>query len=627
MKGHRGILIAVLLISLVAYFLLGFFTLRTGAVNVVTLYLVAFAMYFIACRTGNSTRELNLLLSAALAFRLILLFAVPELSDDFYRFLWDGELMKSGTNPYLHLPSDLPLELLNGDSAVLLSNMNSQEYYSVYPPLLQYFFLLASVVSGGDTYISIIFLKLLILLAEAGSVFFLLRLGRSFELGNGPAMLYMLNPLVIMELCGSLHFDAFLIFGMLGSLFFAGRNRIIAAGLFAGFAAAAKLLPVVLLPFFARRLGWKRTLVFLFVAGIVVAATFLPLFSQDAASHFAISLRLYFRVFEFNASIYYLGIFAFGREHAEILGNLLPVLTGILIAGIAIREKGDRWKSLPVLMMAAFCVYHLLSPVVHPWYITSIVAFACLTRYRFVLVWSALLPFTYLTYSQFPYQENYMAIWIEYAAVMGYLAAELLNPGGKRTIGDAIHSSGWFRKIYRATIPMRLKIKSGKILPLLRPGEKILDIGAGNCGLTAMITGSGMNIIPIDVKDRSFFESVRPQIFDGIKLPFPDHSFDTALLITVLHHSHDPDQLLQEALRVSKRVVIMEDIFRNPVQMRLTKFADSLANLEFAGHPHNNRDDNSWRKTFDGLNATVVYQEEFRTLLFFRQVVYVVEGK
>ena len=115
-------------------------------------------------------------------------------------------------------------------------------------------------------------------------------------------------------------------------------------------------------------------------------------------------------------------------------------------------------------------------------------------------------------------------------------------------------------------------------------------------------------------------------VYDGERLPFADKSFDACTIITVLHHTPDPDAILREAMRVTrKRIVIMEDIFRNPLQKQLTFFTDSLVNLEFEGHPHTNRSDAEWKETFERMGLKLVFREDFRTLVFFRQVVYVVE--
>ena len=135
----------------------------------------------------------------------------------------------------------------------------------------------------------------------------------------------------------------------------------------------------------------------------------------------------------------------------------------------------------------------------------------------------------------------------------------------------------------------------------------------------------GLNVHPLDIKDISFFPDIKPQVYDGKKLPFEHRNFDVALLITMLHHTPDPKAILKEALRVAPKLIVMEDIFTNVIQKHLTFFTDSLVNLEFEGHPHTNLDDEGWRQLFTELKLDIVNVEYRRTLLFFKQVIYVLE--
>lgn len=94
------------------------------------------------------------------------------------------------------------------------------------------------------------------------------------------------------------------------------------------------------------------------------------------------------------------------------------------------------------------------------------------------------------------------------------------------------------------------------------------------------------------------------------------------MLLTVLHHAEEPEKLVSEAKRVAKKVVIVEDIYDNVFQKYLTFFADSLVNLEFFQHPHNNKTDIEWRNLFT-KKGFEIEDIQYRSLLFFfRQAVY-----
>jgi SAM-dependent methyltransferase len=144
------------------------------------------------------------------------------------------------------------------------------------------------------------------------------------------------------------------------------------------------------------------------------------------------------------------------------------------------------------------------------------------------------------------------------------------------------------------------------VKPYLTARERVVDVGAGTCQVAAALHGLEIDIVPVDVHDLSCVDDLTPTLYDGTYLPFDSASFDVALLVNVLHHVSDPDRMLLEAMRVADRIIIHEDIYRSPTQRRLTELMDSITNMEFIGHPHSNRDDAGWRRTFARLGLTVL---------------------
>lgn len=613
-------LLAALIISLGLYYFIGFETVRTNATQVISLYAGLFLLYFLILRISKQVEHFATLVTFGFVIRIAFLFVLPFLSDDFFRFVWDGILVSTGNNPYLHTPN----ELIAGNYDAFFDQLNSKDYYSVYPPLLQYVFWIAVKLFPESPQGAIATMKFFVLLAEAGSLYFLLKLGKQFGFGDRSALIYFLNPLVIIELSGNLHFDAFLICFLLGAVWFGSKSKLIPSAGLLGLAVAAKINPLMTFPFFIRRWGINRSIIYFFLAIAIAAVTIIPFANTEAFSNFGESLQLYFQSFEFNASFYYLSKYIVGQDYALVLGKVFPMVIVIVILAVTFRHKRSDWKSLPILILFAFTVYYLCARVIHPWYLTTLVAFAALTTYRYAILWSFLIPFTYLTYATDQYIENIAVIWIEYSLVMGLAILEWTTDGYKRTLEDILWENSFFKKLYSNSIPSRVKIKRDRIASRLQSGEKIIDIGTGNGGLCNSLMKLGHDVTPVDVKDRSFFKNVKPNVYDGVKLPYAEDEFDVALLITVLHHTPDPRAILKEALRVAPRVVIMEDIYRNPVQKHLTFFTDSLVNLEFADHPHTNKDDDGWRQLFDELGLRLVSREDFRTLLFYRQVIYAV---
>lgn len=161
-------------------------------------------------------------------------------------------------------------------------------------------------------------------------------------------------------------------------------------------------------------------------------------------------------------------------------------------------------------------------------------------------------------------------------------------------------------KIYEIGYHRAQKLLS-PILNLLPKNSRIIDIGAGTCIISEILIRNGHHVTPLDIKNLSFTQGLQPLIYNGKKIPFDDNSFDFAFLFTVLHHLSDQMSLLKEAIRVSNRIVIVEDIYTSTLHKYMTFFFDSLMNLEFTGHPHSNRTDDEWRVLLTRLGLQLEY--------------------
>lgn len=161
-----------------------------------------------------------------------------------------------------------------------------------------------------------------------------------------------------------------------------------------------------------------------------------------------------------------------------------------------------------------------------------------------------------------------------------------------------------------------------QITPYLNLDDKIIDIGAGLGMVDYELMAKGYNVTPVDIMDLSLIETVKPIIYDGQKLPFKKDSFDTALIITVLHHTTDPVAILREAARVAKKVIVVEEVYNSATQKYLTFLMDSVVNLEFFDHPHSNKTHHEWLKIFKSLNLKVVGHSQCNYWCFFDSSTY-----
>jgi alpha-1,6-mannosyltransferase len=205
-------------------------------------------------------RDVVIVLAVALACRLLVVADVPSLSDDAYRFVWDGRVQAAGINPYAHAPASDSLRELRDYR--IFTEVNRPHTRTGYPPANEVAFYAVNRVAGeGTTQV-----KLALVVVEAAAVALLLlllaRTGRSL----GRVALYAWHPLAIFEIAGTGHPEPLLMALTLGALLAWGRRASLGAGAALGAAVLTKFVPLLLVPFMVRRLGAR------FVAAMAVAA-------------------------------------------------------------------------------------------------------------------------------------------------------------------------------------------------------------------------------------------------------------------------------------------------------------------------------------------------------------------
>lgn len=167
--------------------------------------------------------------------------------------------------------------------------------------------------------------------------------------------------------------------------------------------------------------------------------------------------------------------------------------------------------------------------------------------------------------------------------------------------------------------------KVSRFLPFLPPNEKILDIGCGNGLISLYLQKKGFDVTALDVENLAYSEDIKVVVYDGKNIPFTENQFDTALLITVLHHTDNPEKVLQEAVKVAKKIVIIEDIYENRFQQYLTYFMDTLVNLGFSNMTYQNKSDKAWQQLFEDLSLEIENVSYKRVLFCFKQVTYLLK--
>lgn len=390
-------------------------------------FALLFAIYYIIFKKFNTSHYYNLNLILSFASRIILLFSIPLLSDDFYRFIWDGQLIVKGINPFSHTPQHLMQLNLSWLDTELYNKMNSPDYYSVYPPVNQFVFWIAALPGKDQILSSVIILRTIIILFDVGNIFLIQKLLELKNLNRNWVFLYALNPLVIVELSGNLHFEAAMIFFTLLSIYLLLKNNWIKASITLALAICSKLLPIVFIPLLIKQIGFKKAFYASLIIGICTIFMFLPfIYNLNLLNHFIESLRLYYGKFEFNGSIYQIlkeiGWRIYNYNPIAYTSKILIILTLLSFLIIYIKSK-NIFNGIFWLMF----FYVLFGAIVHPWYIIILIAFSPFLKMKFAIIWSFLICLSYYTYSTIPYQEHIYLVILEYLLLFGFIIFEYVK--------------------------------------------------------------------------------------------------------------------------------------------------------------------------------------------------------
>lgn len=428
---------ALLTFSVIVYILIGYFTNREQFYLFFGLYAFVFAAFIFFYFSQKEKFKFSEILKFSILLRIVLLFSIPNLSNDFYRFIWDGRLINLGFNPYLSLPNEI---IHSPDAALLGKDVNelysgqgslSPGNYTCYPPLNQFFFYIASLLFPKSIYGSVVVLKVFMILADVGTIIIGRKILQKLNLPQSNIILFALNPLIIIELTGNLHFEGVTIFFLVLAIYFLLNDRFSKSAIWMALSISVKLIPLIFIPLFLRNLGQINTIKYLMITGIISILLFIPFLSSGLIENFLSSIDLYFRKFEFNASFYYIirwvGFEIKGWNIIQKLGPLLGLTVFVIVLLLSIIRRNEKPQVLMGSMLFAISIYYFLSTTVHPWYITIPLILSVFTQYRFVVVWSLVVMLSYIAYGNETFQENYWMIFVEYTMVIGFLIFELFK--------------------------------------------------------------------------------------------------------------------------------------------------------------------------------------------------------
>lgn len=370
------------------------------------------------------------ILGWGLLLRLALLPMEPSLSDDAWRYLWDGRLTIHGVNPYHVVPADSSLARFHDD---LYYAQGYPTTNTIYPPGAQIVFAIAMAPSeslGLDHMVGYYLYKLLLIGAEVIAIFCLLELRGLRDASFTPVILYAWHPLPIIELAGQGHTDALWVVAIgLALLGFArGRDGLPALAM----GGTLRLYPLGLiplwLPFVGARRWWRgllRSLPFLLLLGVLIEST--------TWSAYTTVLGRFTNYYEFNGGIYYglKGIVdAIGLTPSNaIAGGLCAGVIALLHVLVVWRwRRGGGVEGLAQGVLTLLTVQIIFGAKVHVWYFAPLLFMAAALDdgpLRRAWFWMGLAaPLTYALYLTQPASERADVLVLEWGGFATVIAWE-----------------------------------------------------------------------------------------------------------------------------------------------------------------------------------------------------------
>ena len=368
-----------------------------------------------------------LVVIVAVLARITLLPAPLILSNDAYRYHWEGTVQAAGYNPYRFSPGAPELANLRD---INWGKISHRETPSAYPPLLLLIFRLGRALSSNPAIFKVIFT-----LFDLRTFWVLLNLLRARGQNESLALVWAWNPLVIVEFAGMGHEMSLAICFLVTGLWLM-ENRTRAKDIFAGLAFAAAVLsqffatPLVLAAVASQRVKSCR----FWLPFVVMILGFFALFAS-AGRELPVGLLHFGARWRFNASLF--DIFASvldGQLPRHLFADvwLMYPRTKMLVAGILLVVIGWGWvKKIEATRacFAATAAVLLFSSTVHPWYVTWIVALLCVRESPAWLAFSALVMISYVSkmveLQTGQWVEPAVVRWLEYAPFFVLLIAEL----------------------------------------------------------------------------------------------------------------------------------------------------------------------------------------------------------
>jgi hypothetical protein len=444
LRSHWGLVVSVAL-GLVAYGGMLSLDASSGTLRdrftsqTIGWYLLAFAGFALAL-WWNERHPIDRrwLWAVPIVFRILLLATTPTLSDDVHRYLWDGHVATEGVNPYSHAIDAPELDEYEIPARALANNPSLG---TPYLPTAQLVFASSALLMPSEP----ITMQLVMVAFDLMAALLIVRLLRLVEIPDRRVLVYLWNPLVIVEVAHGAHVDALMVMLSLWAVVLSYQRtaprRQWAAPTVLAAATLTRLLPIVLLPVLWWRWTWPQRLTY----GAVSAAMLLPfglgagwgLTGERTGTGVFGSIRVYGSDWAFNAGIHRwleAGLGRVGVAHPDVVARwvVVSVMAGVLVVVWRRARQISTIGSLR-LMATPLMAFVLLSPTVHPWYMLMLVAWLPLltpTADEPSRRWLQLTPWLYLSavfvFSYLTYRDPRRFAELEWVRVLEWLPTMML---------------------------------------------------------------------------------------------------------------------------------------------------------------------------------------------------------
>lgn len=375
---------------------------------------------------GTVTWSPGIIIIVAAVLRCLFLFRPPELSDDIFRYLWDGMQLLNGHNPYTSAPADV--QPITEEAARLLQKINHPDIVTIYPPMAQLVFSVGAFFGKG-----LFGIKALLVIMDIVTCVLLLRLLKILEMPPSRAALYAWHPLPVLEIAASGHIDGagILFFVMVLILLTAqiikhhgivlsikqnlksaahrhaeGIISVSAGIVFSG-ASLVKLFPLLYLPGCLLLVRCRA----LFILGLLTGGLFLMIPFYPDLLNIRGTFYTYLTSWEFSSFAYrsLQKITSSGEIARWLLALIFLVVFSFLTVQLWMKRgtfKDEREKIISVLQYFYFIslTFLMFTPTLYPWYVLCLAwllpfsagpAGLVLSWAVFISYW-VLIPYTFL---------------------------------------------------------------------------------------------------------------------------------------------------------------------------------------------------------------------------------------